>query len=754
MANYFQQWAPQFTQNTEYQPVHNPHSEEPPSNVGKPSEFFIQDHQNQELLLPQSRYKSPRLFRSNFGGLKRTLVFFLCVALSVLLVNIFWLLYAKTHYGGIESGYGIIQRGDCNEVKKTNTWLHLLINILSTLLLTGSNAFMSTYSCPSRKEVDRAHARKKWLHVGMLSFRNLTRIAKRKSLVVILLCLSSVPFHLLYNSMVFVSLSSNNYYWAVATEDFANGEPFNLTGPLFSFGGSGEFFRIPQLPDGSADSTLAAIPYDQGEVDKLYAYFDGIQQNASKWETLSNYDCIKAYSNVFLAGRRNVILVSSQRNDTNSILKYDSSVLVSGNLDNNWWICSSNGQDGGNLVCQPDSYLPKADEWTVFGYPIDHCLSEQVEDVCEVEFSLLIMILVISFNLLKVLAMSFVLWRYKTEHILTSVGDAAASFLAREDDTTRGMCLADRVNIKHLWRIPGAGLPYSDKRLRWAQSVNKGKWTFFALLLGVSYGLIALFGAWGFSHTKKRGVSMSFSSLWQLGFGTPHQDAIVIYDLQGISTIGMAVLANLPQIFLAMVWLLYMGIITTMFLASDWARYSSRAQSLMVSSPKGEQRSMWFLGAPFAYGSVLLVLQIILHWLISQAIFVISIMIYNPDGSPAQSLSKFVNCGYSPIAIIFSIIGATVIVMSAIALSMRRFPTGAPPVVATCSAAISSACHLTAGLHNEAVVYEKLLWGQSSVGLNGVAHCSLVPASHARTGQVQPPIPGRLYSGLEHDPLY
>jgi hypothetical protein len=143
-----------------------------------------------------SKYRQQTFQQRHFGGIKRTLRAFTFVAVIVLIVNVIWLVYAKTKYG-IVDGYGTIRKGECSEVKQLNTWLHLVINILSTLLLTGSNAFMSAFSCPSRAELDREHARGRTLHVGILSFGNLRGIAKRKSLVVILLALTSIPFHLL-----------------------------------------------------------------------------------------------------------------------------------------------------------------------------------------------------------------------------------------------------------------------------------------------------------------------------------------------------------------------------------------------------------------------------------------------------------------------------------------------------------------------------------------------------------------------------
>jgi hypothetical protein len=121
---------------------------------------------------------------------------FAVVATLVLIINVSWLGYAKAKYG-IQNGFGVIRKGHCDGVKKANTWIHLAINILSTLLLTGSNAFMSAFSCPSIKEVNEAHQRRKFMHIGSFSLGNLRWILKRKGIIVLILALSSVPFHLL-----------------------------------------------------------------------------------------------------------------------------------------------------------------------------------------------------------------------------------------------------------------------------------------------------------------------------------------------------------------------------------------------------------------------------------------------------------------------------------------------------------------------------------------------------------------------------
>lgn len=146
--------------------------------------------------LPEPEYKRKSFKQRHFGGLKFSLRGFALVAATVLVTNISWFFWAKKKYG-ISAGYGTIQRGDCAVAKRMNTWLHLLINAMSTLLLMGSNAFMQTFSGPTREEVDRAHSQRRWLHIGALSFRNMRGIAKRKVFVCLILALSSIPFHLL-----------------------------------------------------------------------------------------------------------------------------------------------------------------------------------------------------------------------------------------------------------------------------------------------------------------------------------------------------------------------------------------------------------------------------------------------------------------------------------------------------------------------------------------------------------------------------
>jgi len=69
---------------------------------------------------------------------------------------------------------------------------------------------MQRLAAPTRAEVDDAHAKKKWVDIGIPSIKNLLFIEKERVILWLLLGLSSLPLHFFYNSVVFEELSGNN----------------------------------------------------------------------------------------------------------------------------------------------------------------------------------------------------------------------------------------------------------------------------------------------------------------------------------------------------------------------------------------------------------------------------------------------------------------------------------------------------------------------------------------------------------------
>ena len=114
----------------------------------------------------------------------------------VFLINLVVTIWAGIHYGN-NDGQQILFKGDCDRAGNINTALHLLINVLSTVLLSSSNYCMQCLSAPTRKEVDKAHAKGEWLDIGILSTRNLWGISRKRALMWWILAISSLPLHLL-----------------------------------------------------------------------------------------------------------------------------------------------------------------------------------------------------------------------------------------------------------------------------------------------------------------------------------------------------------------------------------------------------------------------------------------------------------------------------------------------------------------------------------------------------------------------------
>jgi hypothetical protein len=60
------------------------------------------------------------------------------------------------------------------------TAYRLLINILSTILLSSSSHTMQILSSPTQLEVDAAHAKGQWLYIELLSTHNLRHINRKR----------------------------------------------------------------------------------------------------------------------------------------------------------------------------------------------------------------------------------------------------------------------------------------------------------------------------------------------------------------------------------------------------------------------------------------------------------------------------------------------------------------------------------------------------------------------------------------------
>lgn len=145
-------------------------------------------------------YQYRKQVRRNFGDLEgwRIGVLTGCLASClVFLINLILLLVAAVRYGGFQDGIATLARGEQDSIATISTAYNLLINILSTVLLSSSSHNMQILSSPTRPEVDAAHNQGQWLDIGLLSTRNLRHINRKRLALWFALAASSVPLHFL-----------------------------------------------------------------------------------------------------------------------------------------------------------------------------------------------------------------------------------------------------------------------------------------------------------------------------------------------------------------------------------------------------------------------------------------------------------------------------------------------------------------------------------------------------------------------------
>ena len=404
-----------------------------------------------------------------YSGWRTGLMISACCTGFVFLLNLILTIWATQAFG-VENGYGTLLSGECSKTKTASTWIHLAINVLSTLLLSASNYCMQILTAPTRSEIDRAHANGKWLDIGAPSVRNLRHISWKRLCIWICLGLSSLPLHLLYNSAVYDTLSANEYNLYAGSEQPQSWKEVN--GTLTS----------------SVPSTSVGL-FDKAQHGQL--------------EKLDNRACIQAYAQDFVSNRRDVILV---HNTTSTNLTFFESEGSSGSSRFPYaWICSGIVEPE-DEPCLANSVLADVENWTYdyeryvyindsevfqsFHIPIEYCLSEVTPENCQLQFSVKIMIFVIMANLLKLLCMLYTVWSQSVPTIVTA-GDAISSFLQRPDSTTVGKCYLSKKSVgKDKWvkRVSNNGKwsfeavasdpqRWDASRYRWFSAASKTRWT-------------------------------------------------------------------------------------------------------------------------------------------------------------------------------------------------------------------------------------------------------------------------------------
>ncbi|KAF4624484.1 hypothetical protein G7Y89_g13685 [Cudoniella acicularis] len=166
------------------------------------------DYFNSETIVQDSVHRKSFREKSKLSGWKVGVLSYAATAGVVCFLNIGVTVWAISTHNLID-GFSYLYTRSCKKVATISLWIHLAINVLSTMLLSASNYTMQVISSPTRKEIDKAHREFRWLDIGVSSTRNLRHISGGRIIMWIVLGLGSAPLHLMYNIAVFSSMSAN-----------------------------------------------------------------------------------------------------------------------------------------------------------------------------------------------------------------------------------------------------------------------------------------------------------------------------------------------------------------------------------------------------------------------------------------------------------------------------------------------------------------------------------------------------------------
>lgn len=440
---------------------------------------------------------------------------------AVCLFNIVMTAYIVAEPWGPRRGaFGLLYTGSCDRARSLNVWIHLIVNILSTLLLGASNYCMQVLCAPTRDELVQAHAIQLWLHIGVPSFRNLRFIARDRAYIWLALFLSSVPLHLFFNSVAITSLQGNEYMVIPTIEDWLDGATYNTSG----FVGMDLNTTIKDAIISDIDSSW---PYSISD-NNTYVYGKNASNRTdvpATYREVAADECFDLYNRQYISAVGNVYIIQESpaiwRNlsewwpqfNSNQTLTWNSSMegralstdgqeltknasfpfkSMPDFYQSNGWRCPSHTPrtcDTGNPIEVPQNRM----DWQPFEARIRHCLVETVEERCNVLFSIPIAALVIVSNVVKAICMALTLYKYRRYSPLVTLGDAIAHFLDYPDPQTKGRCLFSRRHIETQWtweRSRGAKADelgvepevYKPKRLLWQSAPSGRRWaaTYFS----------------------------------------------------------------------------------------------------------------------------------------------------------------------------------------------------------------------------------------------------------------------------------
>ncbi|KAK4122382.1 hypothetical protein N657DRAFT_576349 [Parathielavia appendiculata] len=401
---------------------------------------------------------------------------------------------------------------------------------------------------------------------------------------------------------------------------------------------------------------------------------------------------------------------------------------------------------------------------------IQYCLAfPAAAPTCEVSLNAPLLGSVALVNAITLLATATVLFRRPSSfRPLATLGDAISSFLQDPDPTTQGACLLSKSDVRHgRWPLQESKF-WVPRTHRWLRSVSGARWLATFSLWVACISLCA--GGLAFSLTPSHPETTTPQHLPPFG-STPSPHALILLPASSIPPSAAAVLASLPQLLLANLYLAVNALLTTYYLSQESALFATgpAPRSLRVSADdaEGEQTTSVYLTLPVPVSALLMACFMGLAFILSQSFFAVSVRleevhISSLSGDEALSLSSgsrvpspagertIVALGFSGLGLLVLLVVFVLLAVAVVGLGLRRAPPvgvvngdmfGNPMALpgGSCSAVLSARCHPLA--REKGLWREPVMWGVVREGVGfGVSHCGFTAG---RAGVV---VPGRNYA--------
>ncbi|KAK8088424.1 hypothetical protein PG997_003385 [Apiospora hydei] len=533
-------------------------------------------------------------------------------------------------------------QGDCATARTFSIILRLVVNILATILLACANYCMQILVSPTRGEIDLVHRKKRWLWIGVPNLTNLPYVGLNRAAIGLLLIISTLPLHLLWNAALAETISANG---------FADGSP-----SLCSLGA----LPILQYSVLGANALMLFCFVATWFAVRREAKYESEERIVTNGDLIASYlrEPDLRFAGRCLASARLVMKAKRQRNHHQQPRRRRGR--------------RASAMTQGAQVGMSDGRIGEEKE-------------EDEEDTA-VGF----------WNSTQPMPLP---WNGRSRRRTTVLGSHERAGFTLEPGVNVPGSRRSRLGCFGQEPEDEQAAAMEEQGRKSAPRWHKGVPNFTIRLLPpilLIPAIIGLFFGFGLESNL---------SLTSFGQPSPQTIAGVPAQLTENSwgAAATALVAHTPQLAAVYVYATCNAALTAMLAHAEVSRFAVRRGGLRVSAPRPDtaQRSTLHLHLPLHVSLPLVMGCAALHWLVGESLFLLRVGVYGVDGgslssSPSSSVpprTVMMAVGYStvPILAVAGLLTLLVSVMLAVGWFRRYMGAERMPLFATCSASLAAA---------------------------------------------------------------